>query len=115
VKFYDERTCSCEIGACIIKAIVAHEPPVLRVLPDSKKWLRFFSGVYRTGFRFGHQVAMLKFARSVSIPLRTYAKIPKDLGNRMDKNLNFFVNHEMLLDGFDITVDEWKNFLYIIR
>src|SRR5699024_3110277 len=36
-----------------IKAAVVHEPPIVTVLPDSKKWLGFFASVYRTSFRFG--------------------------------------------------------------
>jgi pimeloyl-ACP methyl ester carboxylesterase len=80
----------------VVRALVAHEPPVLRALPDSEKWRRFFAGVYRTAFRFGVNVAMIKFALAVGIPIRAYAKIPKDLGSRMANNQDFFVKHEML-------------------
>src|SRR5262249_42995740 len=46
-----------------IKAAVAHEPPVVRVLPDSERWRRFFASVHRTAFSrmalgFGVQLAM---------------------------------------------------------
>jgi pimeloyl-ACP methyl ester carboxylesterase len=80
----------------VIKAIIVHEPPVPLVLPDSEKWRRFFAGVYRTAFRFGTKIAMLRFGLSLSVPMRTYAMVPKDLGIRMDKNHDFLVKHEML-------------------
>jgi pimeloyl-ACP methyl ester carboxylesterase len=83
------------------KAAVVHEPPVLRVLPDSEKWRRFFASVYRMAFSrmafgFGVQLAMFRIALSVSIPWRAYAKVPKDLGTRLGKNHDFLVKHEML-------------------
>lgn len=29
-----------------VKAVIAHEPPVLRVLPDWDKWLAFIAQIY---------------------------------------------------------------------
>jgi pimeloyl-ACP methyl ester carboxylesterase len=79
-----------------VKAIVVHEPPVLRTLPDGKKRLRFFAGLYRTVFRFGANVAMFRFSLSTAIPRRAYSKVPKDFSIRMGQNYDFFVEHEML-------------------
>ncbi|TDF94773.1 alpha/beta fold hydrolase [Paenibacillus piri] len=81
-----------------VKAMVVHEPPVVRMLPDSKKWLRFFAGVYRTLHRFGDQAANLKFNLSLSIPFRTFKSVPKDFQERATKgrNYTFMMNHEML-------------------
>jgi pimeloyl-ACP methyl ester carboxylesterase len=36
-----------------VRAIVAHEPPLARVHPNTRKWQRFFAGVYDTSFRYG--------------------------------------------------------------
>src|SRR5262245_36597271 len=79
-----------------IKAVVAHEPPVVRLLPDSERWLRFFAHLYRLAFRFGAGVAMLRFALSTHIPLRAYRAIPNDCATRMGRNHDFFIKHEML-------------------
>lgn len=50
-----------------VRAIVAHEPPVARVHPDAERWQRFFAAVHATAFRFGANVAMLKFALGVGV------------------------------------------------
>jgi pimeloyl-ACP methyl ester carboxylesterase len=50
-----------------VKALVAHEPPVPRVLPDAEKWQRFFARVYYTALRFGSTIAMLRFALGIGV------------------------------------------------
>ena len=45
-----------------VMAIVAHEPPLARVHPDSVKWLSFFRNVHSLWRRFGPVIAMLKFS-----------------------------------------------------
>src|SRR5262245_324305 len=50
-----------------VKAVVAHEPPVARVLPDAERWQRLFAGVYSTAFRFGATLAMMRFALGIGI------------------------------------------------
>jgi pimeloyl-ACP methyl ester carboxylesterase len=42
-------------------AIVAHEPPLARLHPNSVKWQSFFQDVHSLWHRFGPAVAMLKF------------------------------------------------------
>src|SRR6478672_3116202 len=42
-----------------IRAAVIHEPPVLRVLPDSAKRQHFIAGLYQMAFRFGANITML--------------------------------------------------------
>jgi pimeloyl-ACP methyl ester carboxylesterase len=80
----------------IVRALVAHKPPTLRVLPDGESWRRFFARLYRIAFRFGAKVAMLRFALSVKIPWRAYRAVPHDAALRMDGNHEFFIKHEML-------------------
>lgn len=53
-----------------VRAIVVHEPPITRVHPDTKKWQRFFAGVYGTAFSFGTTIAMIRFVLGVGLPLR---------------------------------------------
>lgn len=79
-----------------IKAVVVHEPPVLRMLPDSEKWIRFFSGLYRTSYTLGDTAAMLRFSLSLKMPMKSNPRIPKDFGKRMKGNNDFFLKHEML-------------------
>jgi pimeloyl-ACP methyl ester carboxylesterase len=45
-----------------IQTVVAHEPPVVSLLPDAAKWLAFFDGVYDTYRKDGVPAAMHLFA-----------------------------------------------------
>jgi pimeloyl-ACP methyl ester carboxylesterase len=79
-----------------IRAAVVHEPPVLRVLPDSAKWRRFIAGLYQMSFRFGANIAMIRFALALGIPWRAFRSVPEDFATRNGKNHEFFLKHEML-------------------
>ncbi|MGO4789269.1 alpha/beta fold hydrolase [Paenibacillus sp. 2KB_20] len=81
-----------------VKAMVIHEPPVIRVLPDAEKWQRFFANVYRTSFRFGVQMASFRFNLSLSIPFSAYKSVPKDFQKRATEanNESFFIRHDMI-------------------
>jgi pimeloyl-ACP methyl ester carboxylesterase len=57
-----------------VRAVVAHEAPVVRVLPDAAQWQRFFAGVYLTAFRFGPSLAALQFMLGVKLPVRQLIK-----------------------------------------
>lgn len=52
-----------------VRAVVAHEAPIPRLLPQAKKWQRFFAGVYLTAFRFGASLAMLRFIFGIKVPV----------------------------------------------
>jgi pimeloyl-ACP methyl ester carboxylesterase len=53
----------------IVHAIVAHEAPIPRLLPNAKKWQRFFAGVYLTAFRFGSSWGALRFMLGAELPI----------------------------------------------
>lgn len=53
-----------------VRAVVAHEAPLPRLLPDGQKWQRFFSSVYWTAFHFGSSLAALQFMLGVQLPVR---------------------------------------------
>ncbi len=48
-----------------VQTVVAHEPPVVLLLPDAAKWLAFFDGVYDTYREDGIPNAMHQFASGV--------------------------------------------------
>jgi pimeloyl-ACP methyl ester carboxylesterase len=83
-----------------VKAAVVHEPPVVCVLPDHKKWLRFFAGLYYTAFRFGVPIAMLRFGVLLGLPLiRALRKVdvPHEEAAKMAANDDFFLKQELIL------------------
>jgi len=57
-----------------VRAVVAHEAPIPRLLPEGKKWQRFFAGVYLTAFRFGPSLAALQFILGIQVPVRKLTK-----------------------------------------
>ena len=79
-----------------IRAAVIHEPPVLRVLPDSAKRQHFIAGLYQMAFRFGANITMLRFALALGIPWRAFRSVPEDFAIRNGKNHDFFLKHELL-------------------
>ena len=81
-----------------IRAVVVHEPPTIRVLPDSKKWQKFFACVYKMTFTYGEQLAIFKFNFSLSIPFSAFKSVPKDFQERVSKSNNngYLLKYEML-------------------
>jgi pimeloyl-ACP methyl ester carboxylesterase len=57
-----------------VQAVVVHEAPVPRVLPQARKWQRHFARVYLTAFRFGSYVAATQFMLGVQIPVLKLAR-----------------------------------------
>jgi pimeloyl-ACP methyl ester carboxylesterase len=53
-----------------LRAVVAHEAPLPRLLPEARKWQRFFAGVYLTGLRLSPSLAALQFMLGVDLPVR---------------------------------------------
>lgn len=52
-----------------VRAVVVHEAPLARLLPNANKWLRFFADVYWTAFHFGSTFAALLFMVGVGLPV----------------------------------------------
>ena len=57
-----------------VRAVIAHEAPLPRVLPNPQKWQAFFSGVYRTAYRFGPSLAALQFMLGIQVPVMQLIK-----------------------------------------
>jgi pimeloyl-ACP methyl ester carboxylesterase len=79
-----------------IRIGVSHEAPAVRLLPDAAKWSRFFASCYATAHRFGQSAAMARFALAARIPWSGYRAVPDRLSERMAKNHEFFLKHEMI-------------------
>lgn len=57
----------------VVRAVVVHEAPVPRLLPQARKWQRHFARVYVTALRFGSYVAALQFMLGIQLPVRKLA------------------------------------------
>ncbi|MFD1413411.1 alpha/beta fold hydrolase [Oceanobacillus jeddahense] len=60
------------------RAVISHEPPIPGVLPESKKWMRFFASVYKTGCGIsGPNLAALRFIMGINEPVKKLGKAHK--------------------------------------
>jgi pimeloyl-ACP methyl ester carboxylesterase len=85
-----------------VRAIVAHEPPLARVHPKTRKWQRFFAGVYYTAFRYGATLAMLRFALGLGLDhsFRQAIKAAKAMRRYRKKSGNHYLNRKVTTDFF---------------
>ncbi|WP_050460935.1 alpha/beta fold hydrolase [Herbaspirillum autotrophicum] len=78
----------------LVRGLVVHEPPVMRILPDADQQMALVDGVYATYQAQGTGPAMRQFAMSL-IGFSPSAAAPGDQGGNMDR----FMAHEYLLIG----------------
>lgn len=79
-----------------VTGVVAHEPPVITVLPDRQKWSAMFRAITGPISRVGGEgTSMFVFSLTVGIPFGAYASYPDDFTARMGSNQPFFLNIEM--------------------
>jgi len=57
-----------------VKAAIIHEAPVTGLLPDARKWQRFFANVYATGFSLGTSIAAMQFMLGAQLPMGALIK-----------------------------------------
>jgi pimeloyl-ACP methyl ester carboxylesterase len=80
----------------VVAGVVAHEPPLMTVLPDKQKWLAMFGAVTGPISRIaGEETGMFVFSLTAGIPFGAYAAYPDDFTTRMGANQPFFVKSEM--------------------
>jgi len=92
-----------------VQFAVVHEAPIVRLLPDANKWIRFFAACYTTAVRFGPRVAMLRFALPARIPIAALRAVPRDVAQRLSGNNEFFVKHEMVpFAGYEPDFDKLR-------
>ncbi|WP_378729691.1 alpha/beta fold hydrolase [Nocardia brasiliensis] len=85
----------------LVQTLVAHEPPLATLLPDSDTWLAFFDNIYRTSRTDGMMSAMGAFAEGIG--LRMEAPQTADLAPesaeallaRIHQNMHFWMEHEL--------------------
>jgi pimeloyl-ACP methyl ester carboxylesterase len=62
-----------------VRAAIVHEAPLPRLLPNAKRWQRFFAGVYSTAFRAGSSVAALQFMAGAQLPVLQLLRATKEV------------------------------------
>jgi len=86
----------------LVSRLVAHEPPMLELLPDVARWRAFHDDVYDTYLREGAESAMQKWAVGVGLDVvgpPPGAELPPEVAaamKRMAGNQELFFAHELL-------------------
>ena len=81
-----------------VQTVVAHEPPVVSLLPDAAKWLAFFDGVYDTYQEAGVPKAMHQFASGAfgSVDHRLMERAMREHTNEYTlSNTRYWMEHEL--------------------
>jgi len=84
-----------------VRRLIAHEPPLVGLLPDADDWFAFFEKVTQTGRREGAQVAMQQFSAAVGLRIQrpqVGVQLPDEvveMMRRMDANQEFFLEQEL--------------------
>lgn len=84
-----------------VRRLVAHEPPLVGLLPDGDEWFEFFAKVAHIGRTEGAQVAMQQFNAAVGLQTQgppVGVQLPDEVMEmirRMEANLEFFQEHEL--------------------
>ena len=97
-----------------VKTLVAHEPPVMVLLPDADRWREIFRGIYETYKTEGVMPAMEKFGRAVDEGGPPYEPPPptpetQEMFARVSANFDLFLAHEILSIGlYEPDIDALK-------
>jgi pimeloyl-ACP methyl ester carboxylesterase len=78
-----------------VERLVAHEPPVIRMLPDAEEWIAFFDEVVALNDSDGPEAATAKFFESVSGLTESHTGRGAEVFERLQRNLHFFYKREM--------------------
>lgn len=81
----------------LAELVIAHEPPVIELLPDVERLRAFFADIKSTYEADGDWPAMLKFLAGTGPMVDPPDTLPppEDLEARFAQNLDFFLAHEM--------------------
>jgi pimeloyl-ACP methyl ester carboxylesterase len=82
-----------------VQTLVAHEPPVVELLPDAPRWRAFFQDLYETYRRDGVGPAMQKFGEATGLgsgPKADASQMTPEMREgfaRIQGNVPFFLEH----------------------
>src|SRR6266498_5081172 len=87
-----------------VRALVAHEAPLPRVLPNARKWQRFFASVYLTAFRFGTSLAALRFMLGTELPVIQMIKATGGINSHRKQSSERYISDQ---DAAEVLV-KWE-------
>lgn len=82
----------------VVRALIAHEPPALRLLPDGEQWLAFVEEVYDTYRKAGIHPAVKQFGEAVAAgPERAAMEdaLDPNNGSQVAANVQYWFEREL--------------------
>ena len=73
----------------VIKTMVVHEPPVVRMLPEADALLAKFASIYSMAYNEGYGKAMEVFMNMIVVSPSLYTSYPGELMERSEQNNEF--------------------------
>jgi pimeloyl-ACP methyl ester carboxylesterase len=93
----------------VVRTLVSHEPPAVRLLADGQKWIGFFSEVYDLYYQAGMEPALKKFREHAFAELdrQAMARAPKN--EYTLANATYWFEHELRqYPAVDLDLDALK-------
>lgn len=75
-----------------VRAVVVHEAPIPRMLPNAKKWQHFFASVNLTAFRFGPTLAAIQFMFGAKLPVGQLIKATKGVNIHREQSSEHYIS-----------------------
>jgi pimeloyl-ACP methyl ester carboxylesterase len=86
-----------------VRTLIAHEPPVMELLPDADQWRRIVDDILEIYRTQGVFPAMVRFGQAVEEGGPSYAAVQQEpvpemaeMMGRLMSNLDLFLNHELV-------------------
>jgi pimeloyl-ACP methyl ester carboxylesterase len=90
----------------VLRAVIAHEAPLPRLLPDAHRWQRFFASVYAMAYSVSPALAALRFMLGIHVPAGQLIKATKGVNEHRKQSgvpylssqaaTDILVKHELL-------------------
>jgi pimeloyl-ACP methyl ester carboxylesterase len=84
-----------------VRAVVVHEAPVPRVLPNAAQWQRFFASVYSMAFQISPSLAALRFMLGIHVPVGQLIRAAKGVNAHREQSSERYISAR---DATDILV-----------
>ena len=93
----------------VVRTLVAHEPPAVRLLADGQKWIDFFFEIYDLYGRYGIEPALKKFREQVFAELDRQAMVRAPKNEYTLANATYWFEHELRqYPAVDLDLDALK-------
>ncbi|HEY2734591.1 MAG TPA: alpha/beta hydrolase [Polyangiales bacterium] len=81
-----------------VKTLIAHEPPLVSLLPDAPTWHAFFDSLYQIYLESGIEAALQRFARTIigDYDRRALMQAPEPANREVERaNRTYWFEHEL--------------------